>query len=175
MTFEQGESKLGEKNWYAVYTRSRNEKKVHKLLTDQHIDSFLPLYKSLRQWSDRKKLVELPLFTSYVFVNINIKQSYYVLCTDGVVKFVSFENKPAVIPDYQIENLKILIHSHHKFDKTSVSFEKGQKVMVNYGSLKGLIGELIRLGRKNRILIRIEHLFQNILVHIPSNHLDHVQ
>jgi transcriptional antiterminator RfaH len=165
---------LFERNWYAVYTRSRNEKKVLKLLTEAHVETFLPLHKTVRQWSDRKKLVELPLFSSYVFVKINQRECHKVLTVDGVVKFVSFEGAPAPIPLYQIENLKILISSNHSFEKSALQFEPGQKVVVNQGSLKGIVGELIRIGRKNRFLIRIEHMFQNLLVNLPAHQLEQI-
>jgi transcriptional antiterminator RfaH len=174
MNTEQVDLKTGgPKLWYAVYTRSRSERKVYCRLTEENTECFLPTYKTMRQWSDRKKIVELPLFTSYVFVCIGAKEFYNVLMTDGVVRIVSFNGKPAKIPQYQIENLKILVGSNHSFEKTIEPFEPGQKVVVNSGSLKGLIGELIKIGRKNRFLIRIEHMFQNLLVHIPADQLDH--
>lgn len=166
--FETGRKKV----WYAVYTRSRSERKVFHRLEDENVECFLPTYKTMRQWSDRQKMVELPLFTSYVFVCIGLKEFHKVLITDGVVKIVSFNGQPAEIPKHQIDNLKILINSNHNFEKSTLEFAPGQKVRINRGSLQGIIGELIRIGRKNRILIRIEHLFQNLLVNIPASQLD---
>ena len=79
-----------ETKWYAVYTRPRFEKQVVKALLDQGIEGYLPLIKTMRQWSDRKKMVEVPLFSSYVFVHINRSAYDQVLQTQGVVKYISF-------------------------------------------------------------------------------------
>src|SRR4030042_2560830 len=96
-------------HWYALYTHSRAEKKVAEELERQGIEHYLPLYKTLRQWSDRKKKVELPLIRSYLFVKIREKKSYPVLQTPGVMRIVSFSGRPVPIPDWQIENLRIVL------------------------------------------------------------------
>ena len=77
-----------EKGWYAIYTHSRAEKRVSDRLTEAGIETFLPLQKTLRQWSDRKKLVEKPLISSYVFVKVVPREFFTVRKTDGVVKFI---------------------------------------------------------------------------------------
>ena len=79
------------KKWYAIYVKSTNEKKVFKTLDDIGIESFLPLITKMKQWSDRRKKVEEPLFRSYLFVNITLSDYYKVLNVNGVVKFISFE------------------------------------------------------------------------------------
>jgi transcriptional antiterminator RfaH len=88
--------------WYAVYTRSRFEKQVLKGLQDQGIEAYLPLIKTVRQWSDRKKTVEVPLFSSYVFVHIDRRFYDQVLQTMGVVKYISFEGKTATPPPIRL-------------------------------------------------------------------------
>ena len=95
-----------EKGWYAIYTHSRAEKRVSDRLTEAGIETFLPLQKTLRQWSDRKKLVEKPLISSYVFVKVVPKEFFTVRKTDGVVKFIMLQGKPVVIPEIQITNLR---------------------------------------------------------------------
>ena len=125
-------------NWYAVYTRPRFEKRVMKGLQDQGIDAYLPLIKTLRQWSDRKKLVEVPLFSSYVFVNIDRRFYDQVLQIHGAVKYITFEGKAATIPNDQIDILRIIVNSNEKVETHWGTRRKGDKVMVTAGSLKGL-------------------------------------
>ncbi len=96
-------------HWYAAYTHSRAEKKVARELEKQGIEHYLPLIKTLKQWTDRKKKVEEPLIRSYIFVHITEKEYMDVLHTAGVMTIVRFSGKPVAIPDWQIENLKILL------------------------------------------------------------------
>jgi transcriptional antiterminator RfaH len=159
------------KHWYVIYTRPRAEKKVHCQLLEQGIESFLPMHKTMRQWSDRKKMVEVPLFSSYVFVNILPAQYFPVLQTLGVVKFISFEGNAVVIPQKQIDNLFILVSNNIETESTSAVFKPGQQVEVKIGPLSGLKGELIKIRGKNRVLVSIDHLEQNLLVNIPKNYL----
>ena len=93
-------------SWYAIYTRPRHEKKVNDQLLEKQFEVYLPLITRTRQWKDRKKKVDMPLFSSYVFVNFEYKYRFDVLQTDGVVKIVNFNGTPAVIPDWQIESLR---------------------------------------------------------------------
>jgi transcriptional antiterminator RfaH len=155
--------------WYAVYTRPRFEKQILKSLLDQGIEAYLPLIKTMRQWSDRKKIVEVPLFSSYVFVHID--RSFYdqVLQTHGVVKYITFEGKAASIPSNQIDKLKIIVDSNEKVEITWETRHKGDHVIVAAGSLKGLQGELITKGDRKRVLVRIEGLDQNLIVEVHSS------
>ena len=98
-----------ELKWYVVYTKSRSEKKTNERLEKIEIETYLPLIKTLRQWSDRKKKVEIPLINSYIFVKANKLNYTSILNTEGVINFIKFENKHASIPDNQINNLKILM------------------------------------------------------------------
>jgi transcription antitermination factor NusG len=92
--------------WYVLYLRSRYEKRVHEELQRRGIESFLPTIMEVRQWSDRKKKVEMPLFPGYDFVRIDLKERVRVLEVDGVVKFVSIgDSRPVPVPDKQIESL----------------------------------------------------------------------
>ena len=158
-----------ETKWYAVYTRPRFEKQVVKALVDQGIEGYLPLIKTMRQWSDRKKMVEVPLFSSYVFVHID--RSFYdqVLQIHGVVKYISFEGKAATIPSDQIDNLKIIVDSNEKVETTWEARRKGDNVIVTAGSLIGLQGELITEGDRKKVLVRIQGIDQNLTVEVHSS------
>ena len=157
--------------WYAIYTHPRAEKLVHTRLVEIGVETFLPLQKTYRQWSDRKKLIEKPLLSSYVFVKVIPVEFPKVYKTIGVVKFVSFEGHPVAIPQNQIDNLRLLVNSDAQIEVTSEKFEKGNNVEVMTGALKGLTGELIRIKGKNRVVIRIDKLEQNIILTIPVTFL----
>ena len=86
--------------WYAAYTNPRHEKYVARQLDERSIDSFLPLYRSLRRWKDRRKQIELPLFPGYVFVHFDLQQRLRILGLPGVVRLVSFNGQPATLPEH---------------------------------------------------------------------------
>ena len=157
-----------EEKWYALYTRPRAEKLVFQRLVEAGIETFLPLQKTYRMWSDRKKLVEKPLLSSYVFVKTNNKNFPKVYKTNGVVKFISFEGQPVSIPQKQIDNLRLLINSDAEIEVSSDKFATGDNVEVINGSLIGLTGELIKIGSKNRVIVRIDRLDQNLILKIPK-------
>ncbi len=161
-------------HWYAVYTRPRFEKQVQQRLEEQGIEAYLPLIKTMRQWSDRKKMVEIPLFSSYVFVHIDRRFYDLVLQTFGVVKYITFEGKAASIPPEQINNLKIIVNSNEKVDTTWERYQKGDLVRVNAGSLKGLQGELITDGNRKKVLVRIEGIDQNLTVEVHSSLIEKI-
>jgi len=168
-------SKELETKWYAVYTRPRFEKQVFKELLEQGIEAYLPLIKTMRQWSDRKKMVEVPLFSSYVFVHIERSSYDQVLQTHGAVKYITFEGKAATIPSEQIDNLKIIVDSNEKVEATWDTRRKGDQVVVIAGSLKGLKGELITEGRRKKVLVRIQGIDQNLTVEVHSSLIETIR
>ena len=110
------------RNWFVIYTRARWEKKVDHLLQQQGINSFCPLKKVESQWADRKKVVEIPLFSSYVFVNINLKEEQQVRQTHGVLNFIYFLGKPAIVQDSEVEKIKdILLITNSDSDKQIIN------------------------------------------------------
>ncbi len=160
-----------EKVWYAVYTRSKAEKKAALELKHKGIDHYLPLIKTLKQWSDRKKWVEEPLFRSYVFVHIEQKEYYEVLRNPHLTRYVTFEGKAAPIPDKQIEAIKVYLGEKEPVLLEDVELKKGQKVEVIGGKLTGLQGELIDVKGKSRLKVRIDVIGKSIVVHIPKSKL----
>lgn len=156
-----------ENRWYALYTRPRAEKLVYQRLVEADVETFLPLIKTYRVWSDRKKLIEKPLLSSYIFVKTKKKYFPIVYKVHGVVKFVTFEGLPVPIPQNQIDNLRLLINSDAEIEVTSEKFEPGDNVEVVNGALIGLTGELIQIGTKKRVVVRIDKLEQNIVLKIP--------
>jgi len=156
-----------EKKWYALYTRPRAEKLVYSRLIEENIETFLPLVRTYRMWSDRRKLVEKPLLSSYIFVKTSSHDFPKVYKTNGVVRFITFEGKPASIPQNQIDNLRLLINSDADIEISSEKFAAGDNVEVVTGALEGLTGELIKVGGRKRVVVRIDRLDQNLLLTIP--------
>src|SRR5690606_31500916 len=129
--------------WYAIYTKSRFEKKVFGRLIEKDIEAYLPLHKELKIWSDRKKWVEEPLIRSYVFVRIEDKDHLKVLKTPGVIKFVQIDGKTATIPPLQIKTLQRVLEGKADLEITDKNFKPGDPVVITEGNLKGIAGELV--------------------------------
>lgn len=143
--------------WYAIYTRVNQEKKLRALLEERKIECYLPLTRVLRQWCDRKKWIEEPLFRSYIFVRVSYHEYYDVLDLSGVVGYVTFGGKPQSIPDIQIENIKTLVKQKEvEIVLTRERISRGIKAEVNSGLLKGVQGEVVQICGQSRILIRMK-------------------
>jgi len=155
------------KNWIAVYTKSRHEQIVVNELSKKNIESYCPMFKERRQWSDRKKWVHFPLFRSYVFANIEIKENIYVLQTIGVNKIVKFQEKVSIIPDQVIDNIKNIIEGGYNVEQADY-FIKGDEVRVVSGPLKGLDGVVLDSRGTNKVIIKIEAIQQAFSVEISS-------
>lgn len=163
--------KQTEPRWFAAYTNPRAEKLVRDRLLEGGVNVFLPLQKTYRIWSDRKKLVEVPLLSSYIFVKVIPQEFLKVYQVPGFVRFVTFEGQPAPIPEKQINNLRLLINSDAEIEVSSEKFDAGDNVEVVRGSLVGLTGELIKIGKHSRVVVRIDRLDQNVIVNIPMTFL----
>ena len=131
---------LTSKKWFAVYTRPRWEKKVHKLLEEKGIESYCPLNKVHRKWSDRIKIVDEPLFKSYVFVKVSEDEKTFVRMTNGVVNFIYWLGKPAIIKEKEIETIKKFLNDYHNVEVRAIDIKAGKKVMVQSGILMGKEG-----------------------------------
>jgi transcriptional antiterminator RfaH len=159
------------KKWLVVYTAPRAEKKANKYLTEKGIDVFLPLQKRLKQWSDRKKWVEEPLFPSYLFVNIIDEDYNTVLNTPGISKYIYFEGKAATISEKQINLISQLISDYPDIEVSSEKFNYGEKVKIQSGSLAGIEGELVDFRGEQKVLLRIDKIDYSLLVNIPASRL----
>jgi transcription antitermination factor NusG len=159
-------------NWYAIRVKSRAEKKVNAELIEQGIESFLPLHKKLRIWSDRKKWVEMPLISGYVFVYISRKEYEIVLRTYNVVCYIYFNGKAAIIRDNDILILKRMLgQSELELEVTIENLKPGQLVEIISGPLCGVIGELIDFKGKNKVALRIPPLGYTVMVEAPEKTL----
>jgi transcription antitermination factor NusG len=154
-------------NWYAVYIKSRAEKKAKTELQGKKIECFLPVQRKLRQWSDRKKWVEMPLIPGYLFVRISNMEHTNVLQSNYIVSYVRFEGKAAIIPEKQIEYLKLMLkHDNAEVDITQENFEPGRLIEVIAGPLIGLRGKLVSMNGKNKLAIELLQLGYSALIEI---------
>ncbi len=158
------------KRWIAVYTKPRYEKKVHTLLEEKGIESYLPLIRQRRQWSDRKKWVDVPLFRSYIFAHIELKESLWVLQTDGVHHIIKFKNKIAIIQDEQIEAIRISIEGGFKPEATDY-FTVGEKVEIIAGPMRGFQGVVAKIKGQDKFILKIDAIQHAMSVHIERNYL----
>lgn len=143
-----------EKKWYAVYTRPRWEKKVALALSKKNITNYCPLNRVLRQWSDRKKLVYEPLFTCYVFVQIGDSDMIQVKETDGVLKFVYWLQKPAVIKDAEIEVIKQFLNDHINVSVAPIDINVSDVVRIINGPLMQYQGSIVSIEKsKVKVLL----------------------
>ena len=160
-----------ERFWHALYVRSRSEKKVLSQLEDMGFQAYLPQITVVKQWSDRRKKVEEPLFKSYVFVCSNDKEYIPILNVYGVVKFVTFERKAVVVPENQILAIKKFVSDYERGEEFKMSnnedLKVGQMVRIINGPMKGLEGRLEQIQNKRHLIVYIEVVGQYIPVHIP--------
>lgn len=157
----------GMKKWYPVYTHARAEKAAVLLLQKKNIETYLPLQKQLKQWSDRKKWVEEPLIKSYLFVHIDAGEMAEVLMTKGISRFLYFAGKIATMPERQIEDLRLLLASEHEVEVTAADLQAGEKVVIKAGPLMGMHGELVSFRSQKTLIIRFEQIQQSVIVQLP--------
>ena len=161
-----------DKLWHVLYIKSRTEKKAYQALCEKGIETYLPLQQKLRQWSDRKKIVEIPLFPGYIFVNVPRSEYDNALKTNNVVCYVTFEGKAAIIRSQDIENLKqILKQDKVQIELTTEDLSLGDKVEILSGPLMGMKGELVEFKGKKKVGIRIKQINYMVMVEIPISNL----
>ncbi|PTN08273.1 transcription antitermination factor NusG [Mangrovibacterium marinum] len=162
--------------WYAVYVKAKHERKVFEMLQRRDIEAYLPLRKVVRQWSDRKKTVEEPLIRGYLFVRIDIRRYYETISVPGIINFVRFDNRPAIIPEHQINDLKLFLKNDIPgLEVTNERIKKGQLVKIRTGAFANFIGEISELRGRKRLLIRIDQLGCIIHADLGSNQVELIE
>jgi len=152
-----------------VYTAPRAEKKVYNELLKRQFSVFLPLQKTLRQWSDRKKWVETPLFNSYIFIHTSLSHYYTLLNIDGIVKFVAFEKVPVTVRQADIDLIKLMVANYSDIEVSDQKLESGTKIKIMAGPLIGQTGELVEYKTKKAVVINIQNIGYSLLVQLPDN------
>jgi transcriptional antiterminator RfaH len=156
-------------NWFVLYTKSRQEKVLASQLMDAGYEVYLPLLKKLSQWSDRKKVLEVPLFNSYVFIKgVNEKARFKNF--NSFVAFLQYNNKPAIVRQTEIDTLKSIIQYGYDINEfsTAQEFKIGNKVEVSSGPLKGITGKLVSISNVDWFVLNFEGMGNGIQVKIPG-------
>lgn len=162
--------------WYAIYTKTRAEKKVFERMEELGIEAFLPLIKTVRQWSDRKKTVVLPLIPSYVFVSLPENELNITLPIQGTVNVLKHLGKPAKIREVEIDNLRILSSNNESKDISNcINVVKGDAIEVINGPFMGLIATCIKEGNNHRVVVKIDALGSCFNVNIPLSFLRKIE
>lgn len=140
--------------WYAVYTRPRWEKKVARLLDEKGVEAYCPLNKVYRQWSDRRKLVLEPLFKGYVFVRVEDEHKWEIKKIDGLLNFVYWNGKPAVVRDEEIETIRKFLSEFSDVEVEDIKLSVKSEVRIKHGVLmnyRGIVMEV--MGNKAKVKI----------------------
>jgi len=154
--------------WFAIWTRSRHEQVVRDQLERKRFEAFLPTITRWSRWKDRKKKIDWPLFPGYCFARFNPEDTLPILKCSGVVNIISFEGKPAPIPEYELESIRVLVGSELQYDPCPLIHE-GMTVQVVHGPLKGVIGRLLRKDApKARLVLSVDLIGQAVSVEVDA-------
>ena len=162
------------RKWLAVYTRPRWEKKVNRLLTEKGLESYCPLNKVRRKWSDRMKVVEEPLFKSYVFVKVDNNDRIAVRMTNGAINFVYWDGKPAVIKEKEINAIKRFLNEYENVEANPVDLKVNQRVRITNGTLMDKEGKVLDVRHKT-VKVAIESLGYILVAYIERTKLTSAQ
>ena len=156
--------------WYVLYTKPRNEKKVLQLLTLKGFNCYCPCQRVLKQWSDRKKWVEEPVFKSYIFVQIAefSSKKIPILQTPGVVRFLFWLGNPAQVKQLEIEAIQSFLKDHNT-DRMNI-LTVGSHVRINEGLLKGIAGE-VDYQTESDVVLKIEKLGMSLIARVPKEYV----
>ena len=165
-------SKTDMYKWYPVYTYPKAEKKAHQALSNKGIETYLPLRRQLKQWSDRKKWIDEPFIKSYLFVRITQQEQTEVLMTKGITRFIYFGGKVTSMPDKQLEDLKLLMASAVELEVTEENLLPGEKIILKAGPLKGMVGEIISYRSQKQLALRLENLGCSVIIHVAASLID---
>lgn len=160
-------------NWYALYTCPRHEKCVAQQIEERAIACFLPLYRSVRRWKDRRKELELALFPGYVFVRIALKDRFRVLQLPSAVHLVSFNGQPAVLPEAEIEDLRQRL-SRSGCIEPHPYLSVGRRVRVCAGPMQGLEGIVVRRKDRCRVVFSLDLIMRSVAVEVDETDVEPV-
>lgn len=154
-------------NWLVIYTAPRAEKKVYERLLEAQIECYMPTYITERQWSDRRKKVVVPLFNSYIFVRVQPWEMASVIKIFGVVRFVHYLQKPAIVREVEIERIRLFLKQTEGY---RIMVERGDSVKISTGLMEGVSGIVLRVS-KDKVIIRVEQLGLSVTATIPRGQL----
>jgi transcription antitermination factor NusG len=153
--------------WYAVSVRARHEKVVARHLDHQGLNYFLPVYRSVRRWKDRRKELEMALFPGYVFVSLDLRDRLSVLRAPGVVQFVTFQGQPAAVPDGEIAALESSLSAGFQ-PRPHPYLRQGKRVRVKSGPLMDAEGIMIRRKEGFRLVLSIDLIMRSVMLEVDE-------
>lgn len=159
------------RHWYAVYTRSRHEKSVGEQLQQKEVETFLPLYETVRRWENGNHRVKLPLFPGYAFVHIRLLDRLPVLKVPGVVRLVGFNGMPVPLEDQEIESLRRALSAGVKAAPHPY-LTVGRRVRITAGALAGREGILLRKRSDGRVVLTFDLIQRSVLVSVDADWLE---
>lgn len=157
-----------DKKWFAVYTKPRWEKKVYQNLSEKNIEAYCPLNRVQKQWSDRKKIVEEPLFKSYVFVRIPDDQQTEVRMVRGIVNFVYWLGKPVIVKDKEITVIKKFLDEHENVEVERTEIHSSDRVQIRSGAFMDKEGTVLSV-MKNKVRVVIESIGFSLIANIDRS------
>jgi transcriptional antiterminator RfaH len=158
--------------WYLIYTKPRHEKKVYAQLIAKEIDCFLPTHKKVRNWHDRKKIIDEPIFPSYVFIYLKDLQNYYEgINAEGSLYYVKTGKEIARVSDTVVNNIKLAAGQAGDIEVSDQSFQPGCRMVVTQGALTGLSCEVVQHKGNSKLLVRVDLLQRNIILTLPEAYL----
>lgn len=158
------------RKWFVFYIHSRCEFKVNKSLKALNIITYLPVKKTIRKWSDRKKEIEVPLFNGYIFIRATEKERLIALQEKHIVRCISDAGKPAIVPDWQIENLEKMISIRNDVNVIE-GLAIGKELEIKSGPFKGIRGVLLNVENKKHLAVSIELLNRTVVAHLSEDDL----
>ncbi len=159
------------KKWYLLYTKPRYEKKVDAELQLLGFETYLPLNRTLKQWSDRKKWVSDPLFKSYLFINTSISYYYDILNVNGIVKFVNFEKSPVVVNEIEIDFIRKMLGANISVEVLTEGIIEGANIEIISGPMIGIKGQIVEYRSKKQVMVNFNSIKQNLIVNLPLSSL----
>jgi transcription termination/antitermination protein NusG len=162
--------------WFAVQTRSRHEKKAHAELLEKGIQSFLPLFAEKHKWSDRQRVVEVPLFPQYLFVRVaaSSEERVSVLRTSGVISLVGTRGTGIPVPDAQIERIQRIIDQKIPYNP-HLYLNVGKRIRIRGGALDGLEGILTAVNGDETLVVSVELIQRSLAVRIAGFEIEPVK
>jgi transcription antitermination factor NusG len=157
-------------NWYVVYSKPRWEKKVYTTLMDNNIEAYCPMNKVRRKWSDRLKWVDEPLFKSYVFVHIREEEQIHVRATSGVVNFVYWLGKPAIVKDKEIELIRKFLDDYTEVQVIPLDLQVNSRITIRRGAFMNKRAKVIRL-LNNKVQVIIESIGFTLLAIVDKSNV----
>lgn len=166
-------NKSTERKWFALQTKPRNEKIVLRQIDQKGIETYLPLIEKIRIWSDRKKKIEVPLFSGYIFIHAREDERLEAISnTSGAIRYIYYEKRPAVVSEKEIELIKQALKEPEKIRIEDKKINKGDMIIVTHGIFKGMKGFVNEFRGNYKLTVNLEELSYSFSVTLNANEIN---